>query len=150
MRTRVLGTSFNVCAYENEEEISTTLLEGKVEVSLTKTGAEEMPPMRLTPGMQSTWQKTTGAFTVKRVNAKDEVAWRHGVFVFNEDDMEVVMRMLSRWYEVTFVFDKERKERHTFSGRMSKDESLASILKTLTLAGGPRFKIKGNVVHIIE
>ena len=150
MRTRALGTSFNVCAYENEEEISTTLLDGKVEVSLAKAGAKEMPSMRLIPGMQSTWQKTTGAFTVKQVNARDEVAWRHGVFVFNEDDIEVVTRMLSRWYAVTFVFDKERKERHTFSGRMSKDESLASILKTLTLAGGPRFKIEGNVVHIIE
>ena len=58
-------------------------------------------------------------------------------FYFEEEDIEVVMRMLSRWYEVEFVFDGGRKEKHTFSGRMSKDESLDTVLETIELAGGP-------------
>ena len=69
---------------------------------------------------------------------------------FDEDDIEVVTRMLSRWYEVRFVYDGKRKGRHTFSGKMSKDEKLESILKILTLAGGPEFRVEDGIVHIIE
>lgn len=69
---------------------------------------------------------------------------------FEEEDIEVVMRMLSRWYEVEFVFDGGRKEKHTFSGRMSKDESLDTVLETIELAGGPEFRREGNIIHLIE
>ena len=73
---------------------------------------------------------------MRKVDTKNVVAWRYGEFVFDEDDIEVVTRMLSRWYEVRFVYDGKRKGRHTFSGKMSKDEKLESILKILTLAEG--------------
>ena len=70
--------------------------------------------------------------------------------MFNEDDIEVVTRVLSRWYGTKFVFDRERTGKHSFSGKMSKDEKLESILKILTLAGGPEFKVEKDVVHVIE
>ena len=73
-----------------------------------------------------------------------------GEMYFEEEDIEVVMRMLSRWYEVEFVFDGGRKEKHTFSGRMSKDESLDTVLETIELAGGPEFRREGNIIHLIE
>ena len=104
----------------------------------------------LRPGMQSCWKKETGEFSVRKVDTKNVVAWRYGEFVFDEDDIEVVTRMLSRWYEVRFVYDGKRKGRHTFSGKMSKDEKLESILKILTLAGGPEFRVEDGIVHIIE
>lgn len=87
---------------------------------------------------------------MRKVDTKNVVAWRYGEFVFDEDDIEVVTRMLSRWYDVRFVHDGGMKGRHTFSGKMSKDEKLTSILKMLTLAGGPEFKFENGVVHIIE
>lgn len=149
METRVLGTSFNISAYENEETVNTTLLEGKVQVSLTDRGLN-IPSIVLMPGMQSRWKKGKGEFSVRKVDLKNVVAWRYGEFVFDEDDMDVVTRMLARWYGVRFVWDGERKGRHTFSGKMSKDEKLSSILTMLTLAGGPEFKIENGTVHIIE
>ena len=51
---------------------------------------------------------------MRKVDTKNVVAWRYGEFVFDEDDIEVVTRMLSRWYEVRFVYDGKRKG---FSGR---------------------------------
>ena len=148
MQTRVLGTSFNISAYENEQNVYTTLLTGKVEVRLNKRG--NTSPITLKPNMQLKLDKESGDFSVEKVRIEKVTAWRHGVFVFDEDDIEVVTRMLSRWYDVMFVFDGERKGPHTFSGRMSKDEKLDEILKMLTLAGGPEFKVIGKTVHIIE
>ena len=100
--------------------------------------------------MQLKLDKESGDFSVEKVRVEEITAWRYGVFMFAEDDIEVVTRMLSRWYDVKFVFDGERKGPHTFSGRMSKDDKLNEILKMLTLTGGPEFKIEGNTVHIIE
>ena len=62
----------------------------------------------------------------------------------------MVTRVLSRWYGVRFVEDGGGIGRHTFSGKISKDEKLESILKILTLAGGPEFKREGDIVHVIE
>lgn len=149
MQIRVLGTSFNTSAYQNEQEISTTLLTGRVEVSL-KDRKQGIPPVVLEPGMQSQWRKDAKEFRMKRVKVEDAIAWRYGEFVFDEKDIEVVIRMLSRWYDVRFVFDEKSIGQHTFSGKMSKDESLESILKMLTLAGGPEFKIEKEVVYIVE
>lgn len=149
VETRVLGTAFNISAYENEESVYTTLLTGKVQVSLMDQKSD-IPSMILKLGMQSCWKKGTGEFSVRKVDTKNVVAWRYGEFVFDEDDIEVVTRMLSRWYEVRFVYDGKRKGRHTFSGKMSKDEKLESILKMLTLAGGPEFRMEDGIVHIVE
>lgn len=62
--------------------------------------------------------------------------------MFNEDDIEIVTRVLSRWYGTKFVFDRECTGKHSFSGKMSKDEKLESILKILTLAGGRNLRLK--------
>jgi ferric-dicitrate binding protein FerR (iron transport regulator) len=148
VQVEVLGTSFNVSAYRDEENIYTTLLAGKVEVSLD--GQQAYTPVVLTENMQSCWNRERGEFTVKRVVAEEFVSWRHGIFVFNEGDVEVVTRMLSRWYGVTFVYDRDRASRHTFGGKMKKDEKLEVILKSLTMAGGPEFRQEGNSIRVIE
>ena len=146
IQTRVLGTSFNIQAYRNEKSVYTTLLTGSIRVVVADGGESVL----LTPGHEAFWEKGSGAIQVEAVDAEDAIAWRYGNFIFEEEDIEVVMRMLARWYEVEFVFDGGRKERHTFSGRMSKDESLDSVLETLELAGGPEFRREGNIIHVIE
>lgn len=133
MQTRVLGTSFNINAYENEPNVYTTLLTGKVEVMLNKRG--NTSPVVLKPAMQLKLDKRSGDFSVEKVRVEEITAWRYGVFMFAEDDIEVVTRMLSRWYDVKFVFDGERKGPHTFSGRMSKDDKLNENIENAYLNG---------------
>lgn len=146
MKTRVLGTSFNVQAYSDEQRVFTTLLSGKVEVCLES----EKASLVLEPGMASCWTRGSGELTCKEVDVKNAVAWRYGSFVFEEEDIEVVMRMMSRWYGVEFVFDGGRKRKHTFSGKMSKDESIEEILTRITLAGGPSFRKEENKIYLME
>ena len=146
VRTRVLGTSFNIKAYDNEERVFTTLLTGKVKVSAV---GEENESVELTPGMQCEWQKEGKKMGVKKVNAENFTAWRQGSFMFDNENIMVVTRVLERWYGLKFIYNENTLE-HTFSGRLSKDEPLESILETLTYTGGPRFKIEKDVVYIIE
>lgn len=146
VRTRVLGTSFNIKAYDNEESIFTTLLTGKVKVSAI---GEENESVVLTPGMQSEWQENGQKMSVKKVNAENFTAWRQGAFMFDNENIMVVTRVLERWYGLKFIYNENVHE-HTFSGRLSKDEPLESILEILTFTGGPQFKIEKDVVYIIE
>jgi ferric-dicitrate binding protein FerR (iron transport regulator) len=149
VQAKVLGTSFNISAYRDETSVYTTLLTGKVEVSLNES-RRGYAPVILSQDMQSCWNRESGEFTVKRVVSEEVVSWRHGIFVFNEGDVGVVTRMLSRWYGVEFVYDAERPGRHTFGGKMKKDEKLEAILRTLTMAGGPEFRQEGDYIRVIE
>lgn len=146
LRTRVLGTSFNIQAYPNEAAINTTLLTGQVLVEQVSSGQSVL----LKPGLEAIWQKNDGNMKVREVNAENAIAWRYGEFVFNEEDLAVVLRMLERWYEVEFVFDELKNSLHTFSGKMSKDVSVESVLEMITLAGGPAFRKEGSIIHVLN
>lgn len=146
VRTRVLGTTFNIQAYPDEKVVYTTLLSGRVRVDADHLGKSVI----LAPGMKAIWEKESGEIHAEKANIENAVAWRYGEFVFDEEDIEVVMRMLERWYEVKFVFEGGRKGKHTFSGQMSKDIPMNILLSRMTLAGGPQFRQEGNLVYVIE
>ena len=144
MRTRVLGTSFNIMAYTDEPTIQTTLFTGRVEVSVEQTSLKEV----LTPGMQANWEVGADDISVKKVNMDIQSLWRDGIIMLDDDDLESVMRMLARWYNVTYEWRGDRNVKHTFTGKINRNEDLGSGLSTLTLLGGPRFEIKGTTVYI--
>lgn len=145
MQTKVLGTSFNVKAYEDEERVYTTLVKGKVEVSL---GEGTLCKIVLTPGVQSEWEKGTENLVSRGVDVSTVMSWREGVYKFEETDLKAVLRVLSRWYDVQFVYDDKNTKKHTFNGYISKKETLSSILETFTMAGGPQFRVIDD--HTIE
>ena len=144
LQTRVLGTSFNVLAYADEPAIQTTLFTGRVEVSVANTSLKEM----LVPGMQASWKVGSGDISVKNVNMDIQSLWRDGIIMLDDDELESVMRMLSRWYNVAYEWKGDRSVKHTFTGKINRNEDLASVLSTLTLLGGPRFEIIGTTVYI--
>lgn len=144
MRTRVLGTSFNIMAYTDEPAIQTTLFTGRVEVSVEQTSLKEV----LAPGMQANWEVGADAISVKKVNMDIQSLWRDGIIMLDDDDLESVMRMLARWYNVTYEWRGDRNVKHTFTGKINRNEDLGSVLSTLTLLGGPRFEIEGTTVYI--
>ena len=146
VRTRVLGTSFNIQAYDDESDVRTALVTGRVQVSLPG-GTKAVD---LTPGREAVWVKGSSGLSVHAVDVAKVTAWRSGQFLFDEESLDVVARMLSRWYGVQFVHDGDKHGQHTFSGRLSKDWPLERALEMITLAGGPRFSREGDVVHVME
>lgn len=101
------------------------------------------------PGLQASWTKGTDKITVKKVNVATQALWRDGIIMLDDDELDDVMRMLARWYNVTYKFKGDRSVKHTFTGKIDRNEDLESVLKTLTLLGGPKFEIRGTVVYIL-
>ncbi|MRG47929.1 DUF4974 domain-containing protein [Chitinophaga sp. SYP-B3965] len=116
----VLGTHFNVNAYDNEHSLNTTLLEGAVRVQ----------SVVLKPGQQAQVAEGETVKVVNNVNLETVMAWKNGLFNFENKSLEEVMRQLERWYDLEVVYEKGIPD-IKFGGEMSRDMDLAGLLKSL-------------------
>ena len=141
----MLGTSFNIKAYKDASRISTTLFTGKVQVTPL---ADVSHKVVLVPGQQAVWDLQTRQFSVVEANLEHVGAWKNGLFVFHEENIEVVARQIERWYGVKFVYRLDRREQYTLNGYFSKDESLKTLLDIFTFISGLEFEMDGNIVYV--
>lgn len=123
----VLGTHFNVEAYEDEEGSRTTLLEGSVKIMSVKG------EVILQPGEQ-VFSRNAGITVVKDVAIDNIMAWKHGSFSFEGKSLEMIMRQLSRWYDIDVVYQGEIPAL-TFGGEMGRDVQLSGVLTFLQESG---------------
>ncbi len=93
----VLGTHFNVNAYDDEGDIKVTLLEGSVRV------AQGSQTKMLKPGQQAV-VKATQITLDENADTEMVMAWKNGLFLFKETDMASMLRQVGRWYDVEIVF----------------------------------------------
>ena len=132
----VLGTHFNVMAYNDEAAIKTTLLEGSVKVLHLTSHISHL----LKPGQQALMK--SGTIKVAEVDTEEAVAWKNGMFQFNNTDMQTVMRQLERWYNVEV--DEDNMPHKRFNGIISRDVPLSQVLKMMEVTSGLRFKIENT------
>jgi len=143
-----IGTHFNVNAYDDEPAIKTTLLEGSVKVSLANASSiKEKAGVKLIPGQQAIINTASNNLSVKNVDLDDAVAWRNGMFSFNDTDIKTIMRQLARWYNVEVSFKGNISTERLFSGEISKDARLSEVLKALKM-NKINFKIEGEKVTV--
>ncbi|EHQ28950.1 FecR family protein [Mucilaginibacter paludis] len=136
----VLGTHFDIMAYDNEPLIKTTLLEGSVKVS--NSGKVQM----LKPGQQA----QVGGSDIKMtsdVDLEDVVAWKNGYFKFNEN-LEAIMSKIARWYDVSVVYQSKPNPDYTFAGEISRERDLSEILKIMEYTGKVHFSIEGRRIIV--
>ena len=124
MEVQVLGTHFNINAYEDEAAIQTTLLEGSVKVS--KSGRSRM----LEPGQQSLVSGDAAIKVQDEVNTDVILAWKNGYFSFDQTDLYAVMRQISRWYDVDVVYEGNIPDRR-FGGEISRNTNASQVLQIL-------------------
>ncbi|MGY0041303.1 FecR family protein [Pedobacter sp. NJ-S-72] len=146
-QVQVLGTHFNVNAYKDENAIKTTLLEGSVKVSKTTEPQNESDSKLLSPGQQATLKQAS--FKVDQVDINNVVAWKNGYFTFGDEDLEVSMRKLSRWYNVDITYDG-KFDNISFGGTISRSKSLAEVIKILELTRKMKFKIEGRRIIVMS
>ncbi|WP_205510966.1 FecR family protein [Longitalea arenae] len=128
----VLGTHFNVNAYEDEVNLKVTLLEGSVKVnSAIDNGQSAMDPRFaaiLKPGQQAIVSAHSPLTIDHSPNVDKVMAWKNGIFNFHKASLQEVMRQLSRWYNVDVVYEKGVPNME-FGGEMGRDLTLAQVLQ---------------------
>lgn len=121
----VVGTEFNVKAYQDENIIYTTLAEGKV---IVKAGGDRQ---NLVPGEQLRLDKISETILVKEVDVYNEVSWKDGVFSFEDKTLKEMMVVLERWYDVEIVINNKSIENHEFVGILRKNQKIEEILNNI-------------------
>jgi len=146
---RVLGTHFNINSYINESVTKTTLLEGSVSVKPAGT-AEQLGQfkntVKLNPGEQSILNGQT--LKVVPVNVENEIDWKEGDFVLQNEKLESIMRKVARWYDVDIVYSDNAPLDLPLSGAVSRSKNITSVLGLIESTEKVHFKIKGRTVTV--
>ena len=137
---RVLGTSFNVSAYQ--EDVVTTLVEGKVQL---KRGDEQVV---LSPNQQAIW--SDDKFKVKHVDARNYVRWQEGIFYFEDVDLERILDDMARWYNVNIFYMNPTLKKMKFSVEIKRYEDINEILRRIEQTKRVKFEIKDRTINVYE
>ncbi len=143
MEVKVLGTHFNISAYENEDATKTTLLEGSVKV--TKNNSNIL----IAPGQQAIAINGNNDMPVKKreVDLDEVMAWKNSKFIFQDADIKSIMRQLERWYGITASYDGNVTNEE-FVGVISRNVNISQILAMLEKTGRVGFRIQGKNIII--
>ncbi len=139
---KVLGTKFNISAYEESMSILTTLVSGSVEVNCLGN------KKKLVPGYQSIVIKGRNDIEIKQVDTDSYTSWINGVFEFNNASLEQITNQLSRWYNVDFFFYEPRFRNFHFTGAAQKDKPIEFILEIIEDLAQVKFKVQDNKIII--
>ena len=142
--TKVLGTSFNVSAYEDETTTAITLVSGKVEVY------NQHEKCILKPGWQAVTENKSGTLKTREVDVTGYVSWKDGMFEFNDMPLEQLVSQLSRWYDVDFFFANSDIRDFKFTGAIKRSNTLLFMLEFIEKTSNVYFKVNGNVIQIYE
>lgn len=140
---QVLGTHFNVNAYDDERSLNVTLLQGSVSVS-TVGGRQ---PRVIRPGEQAQVEKDGTIELVNSVDLDEVMAWKNGLFSFKGAGIESIMRQVARWYDVDVVFEKQVTER--FYAEVSMSTNVSTLLKMLEATKAVQFSIEGKTIRVM-
>jgi ferric-dicitrate binding protein FerR (iron transport regulator) len=142
-QVQVLGTHFNVNAYSDNANITTTLIEGSVRMS--NAGSAVM----LSPGQQGTTTEKGAAIKVSRADTEENLAWIKGFFVFHDESIVNIMKQVSRWYDVDVEY-RDDVQQNEFGGTISRYKNITELLNNMQLTRTIHYKIEGRRVIIMK
>lgn len=140
----VLGTKFNISAYEEEDHIYTTLAEGAVSF-YSELNKQQVT---LQPGMQSTMNNVTGLTQLSEVDPSVYTSWVNGSFVFHSLKLETIMRQLQRWYDFEIFYQNFEVKEYTFRGVVNRDMDFGRVLKMIERTTDVHFNIDHRTVVV--
>jgi transmembrane sensor len=141
---KVLGTSFNINAYADEDAVKTTLIEGSV---MVRRGAGESailkPRQQAVVGSSDQQQK----IQVQAADIDQTLAWKNGLFNFDGADLAVVLKQLSRWYDINIKYEGNVPVSH-FKGELPRNLTLAQVTSILSQVE-VKFRIEGRTLIVM-
>ncbi|WP_223548951.1 FecR family protein [Aestuariivivens sp. NBU2969] len=136
----VLGTQFNIKAYQDETIIYTTLVEGEVIISYNEK------KRILAPNQQSSIDINNQTIDIYPIDVNTEISWRKGLFTFKGKPLKNIMKVLSRWYDVDVIFLNKDLESLKFKGVLGKDQNIEEVLAIMKTNTINDYEIKGKTI----
>ena len=147
LKVEVLGTSFNVNAYDDSKNIITTLVEGKVKLAhnLNKGDAQI-----LNPNEQAVVDILTGKIALHHVDVNNYISWKDGQLVFYDMPLQDIMVLLARWYSVKVFYQNPAVKNIRFSGSLDKYDEIGKFIDIIETTQKVEVKIKDDTILFAE
>jgi len=144
LEVKVLGTEFNVMAYEELHRIETTLINGKVQLNMK--GSTAGNGVILKPGQKATFED--GKLSLQIVNTEIEAIWTQNEFYFESIPFPELMMRLEKWYDVQFEFDQKEFKDITFTGKFRNEETIWQVLDAIEMTTPVSYRAEHRKVYI--
>ncbi len=145
---KVFGTEFNVMAYEDENVVQTTLVKGSVGIQVK--GGENSGFRKIEPGELFSLNRETGKAEITQVDVFSYASWKEGLFVSRNDDLETILRKISRWFDVEIFYQTPELKHKRFFGIMKRQTNLQEVLDVIAEAGDVHFSVNNRTVTVSE
>ena len=144
MDVKVLGTTFDVNTYEDEGKSFVVLVEGLVEVSAGKGESRIITPGHMA---EVNMYDVQAKIRVSRCDTEHYVAWKNGNFSFRHASLTEILKRVSRYYDVTVIREQVFEEEY-YTGDVSSDVSLESLLAVIESSTSVSFKVERKIVYV--
>lgn len=149
LTVEVLGTSFNVDAFERSRLVNVTLVEGKVE--LEKHSGEHLA--MLLPGENAVYDVSLNTLNIAKVNTTFYTSWKDGIMIFKDEKLADIAEKLERWYSVDIIFDDPSVKEIKFTGAILKNKPIDQILEILKYTSGINYSMEiktqnPSIIHL--
>ena len=142
MKIEVLGTTFNISAYANEE-YQTTLVSGSVKVQ-TENGSNRI----LKPSEQACITPGSNQINVRNVDPAFYTSWIHGKINFKDQRLDDIMKTLARWYDMDVVYENEATKELRFGCYVNRYNEITPLVKLLEQTGRVTVTVEGKTIKI--
>jgi transmembrane sensor len=147
VEVEVLGTHFNINAYEDEESIKTTLLEGKVKVSATDPRLRTIDSRLLSPGEQAQLTTNYKLQTTNKIDLEEVMAWKNGFIQFKSASLTSILRQVARWYNIDIMYEGAIPEEY-LTGIVPRTAHISKVLEVLETAGTIHVEVKDKTIIV--
>ncbi len=146
-RTKVYGTHFNISAYSQDNKVETTLLEGRVGISLgpDESGMEEII---LAPDQQAICNLKTNKISIRKVDASLTTVWKEGRCYFENESFASIAKKLERTFNVGIVISSPELARQSFNGLFSKNRNIFQLLDVMKINSHFSYKVVNDTIFI--
>ncbi len=149
---KVLGTIFNVSSYADDDYINTALLSGSVEITYTEKSrffnAEKS--IRIVPGTLASYNKNGRKIDTKKTDIAPYFSWRNGEFIFQNNDLQYIMKKISRHYGIAIAIADGTLARQKFSGNLDIENDLETVMEIMKRTSKFEFKKEDNRISITK
>lgn len=139
-----IGTSFNINAYDDEPLMQTTLVTGSARI------ISKQQSVMLKPGQAAISNHASEKMIIQNVDLDQAIAWKNNRFLFDGDNLESIMRKVSRWYDVDIEFKDNSLKTQIFSGTISRYKNVSSVLRKLELTRVAHFKLENRKIIVMK
>ena len=134
----VLGTSFNIRAYGDEDDVETVLVSGLVNINNIK----------LHPGEMAVYTRNDQSLSIHEVDANVYAERAAGLFVFDNKTLEEIMHDLSKWFDFDYSYTDESMKNERFRFKLERTADFASIMEMMKFTGEVSFNVSDRHVEI--